>query len=85
MCKYLNIFTNNRHTPKQEAQAILKYLLSKNSTSECIDIINILESLLENEMVERKKEASKTIDKINSKYHLQILVKDPIFEQPIKK
>jgi len=87
--KYINAFANERLTADKEADIILRYLLLKTDTKYSLDIFEALESKFKCEMVNRRIIASAEYCEISKKYPfeksaLEILVKDPIFEQPIK-
>jgi len=87
--KYINAFANERLTADKEAEIILRYLLLKSDTKYSLEIFEALESKFKQEMVNRRIIASAECGVISKKYPFaksvtEILVNDPIFEQPIK-
>lgn len=89
LVKHINSFANERLTADKEAEIILKYLLLKNDTKYSLEIFNSLESKFKQEMTKRRSNAFYECSLISDKYPFaksitEILVNDPIFEQPIK-
>ena len=87
--KHVNYFANERLTAKEEADIILRYLLLKSDTKYSLEVFEALETKFKQEMVNRRVIASAECSVISKKYPFaksitEILVDDPIFEQPIK-
>ena len=89
LVKYFNDFTNHKMSPEQEAQSILNYMLLKSNTSDTAETFKALESKLHFHLRELDKYHEKQRRIINDfipreKSIINIMVNDPIFEQPIK-
>ena len=60
MCKFINKWTNNQISAKEEAEQISKFMLLKNDTQRVIQVYEELERLTALEMDKRAFEALKT-------------------------
>ena len=80
LCKFINKWTNNEITAKEEAEQILKFMLLKNDTQRVIQVYEELEKLTALEMDKRAFEALKMIQ---SKWGAKYIVKDPIFDKKL--
>lgn len=85
LCKFINNWTNNQITAKEEAEQILKFMLLKNDTQRTIQVYEELERLTALEMDKRAFEALKTSKLIQSKWGQKSCVKDPNFDLPLNK
>jgi len=81
--KYINLFTNNILTPKEEAEQVLNYMLLKNNTIRSIEIFEALELSFKCEMKKREAEASYVCRLVNSKYPKEPKIYDPNFDKPL--
>ena len=80
LCKFINNWTNNEITAKEEAEQILKFLLLKNDTQRVIQVYEELERLTALEMDKRAFEALKLIQ---SKWGAKSIVKHPDFDKKL--
>ena len=80
MCKFINKWTNNQISSKEEAEQILKFVLLKNDTQRVIQVYKELERLTALEMDKRAFEALKLIQ---SKWGAKSIVKHPDFDKKI--
>ena len=80
LCKFINNWTNNQISAKEEAEQILKFMLLKNDTQRTIQIYEELERLTALEMDKRAFEALKLIQ---SKWGAKSIVKHPDFDKKI--
>ena len=80
ICKFINNWTNNEITAKEEAEQILKFLLLNNDTQRVIQVYEELERLTALEMDKRAFESLKLIQ---SKWGAKYIVKDPIFDKKL--
>ena len=83
LCKFINHWTNNQITAKEEAEQILKFLLLKNDTQRVIQVYEELERLTALEMDKRAFEALKTSKLIQSKWGAKSIVKHPDFDKKL--
>ena len=86
LCKFINNWTTNQISAKEEAEQILKFLLLKNNTQRTIQIYEELERLTALEMDKRAFEAFealKTSKLIQSKWGAKYNVKHPDFDLPL--
>jgi hypothetical protein len=83
LCKFINNWTNNQITAKEEAEQILKYLLLKNDTFRSVAVFEELETLMFREMQNRESEAARTCRLINSKWKSSSIVKHPDFDKKL--
>ena len=83
LCKFINNWTNNQISTKEEAEQIFKFLLLKNDTQRTIQIYEELERLMALEMNKRAFEALKTSKLIQSKWGAKYIVKHPDFDLPL--
>lgn len=83
LCKFINKWTNNQISAKEEAEQILKFVLLKNDTKRVIQVYEELERLTALEMNKRAFEALKTSKLIQSKWGAQYIVKHPDFDKKI--
>ena len=83
LCKFINNWTTNQISAKEEAEQILKFLLLKNNTQRTIQIYEELERLMALEMNKRAFEALKTSKLIQSKWGAKYNVKHPDFDLPL--
>ena len=60
LCKFINNWTNNQISAKEEAEQILKFMLLKNDTQRVLQVYEELERLTALEMDKRAFEALKT-------------------------
>jgi len=81
--KFINNWTNNELTAKEEAEQILKFLLLKNSTVKSIEVWEALEIAMECEMKKRESEAAYACRMINSKWASIQRNYDPNFDKPL--
>ena len=80
LCKFINHWTNNQITAKEEAEQILKFMLLKNDTQRVIQVYEELERVTALEMDKRAFEALKLIQ---SKWGAKSIVKHPDFYKKI--
>ena len=80
ICKFINNWTNNEITAKEEAEQILKFMLLKNDTQRVIQVYEELERLTALEMDKRAFEALKLIQ---SKWGAKSIVKHPDFDKKL--
>lgn len=66
--KFVNNYTNDKLTPEQEAEAILKYLLWKSSIAHTLEVNDAIQRQLRNKMLLVKEEYSSVIIKIDKTY-----------------
>lgn len=66
--KFINNFTNDKLTPEQEAESILKYLLWKSSIAHTLEVNEAIQRQLKNKMLLVKEEYSSVILKIDKAY-----------------
>ena len=78
-CKFINNWTNNQISAKEEAEQILKFMLLDNDTQRTIQIYEELERLTALEMDKRAFESLKTSKLIQSKWGAKYIVKHPDF------
>lgn len=83
LCKFINKWTNNQISAKEEAEQILKFMLLKNDTQRTIQIYEELERLTALEMDKRAFEALKTSNLIQSKWGAKSIVKHPDFDKKL--
>ena len=83
LCKFINNWTNNQISAKEEAEQILKFVLLKNDTQRFIQVYEELERLMALEMDKRAFEALKTSKLIQSKWGAKSIVKHPDFYKKI--
>lgn len=83
ICKFINNWTNNQISAKEEAEQILKFMLLKNDTQRTIQIYEELERLTDLEMDKRAFEALKTSKLIQSKWGAKSIVKRPDFDKKL--
>ena len=86
LCKFINNWTNNQISAKEEAEQILKFMLLKNDTQRVIQVYEELERLTALEMDKRAFEAFealKTSKLIQSKWGEKSIVKHPDFDKKI--
>lgn len=83
LCKFINNWTNNQITAKEEAEQILKFMLLKNDTQRTIQVYEELERLTALEMDKRAFEALKTSKLIQSKWGKESIVKHPDFDKKL--
>ena len=83
LCKFINKWTNNQISAKEEAEQILKFLLLKNDTQRTIQVYEELERLTALEMDKRAFESLKTSKLIQSKWGAKYIVKDPVFDKKL--
>lgn len=90
--KYIHHFTNNSVTPEQEANEIWEYMIKRSNPLHTLDVFKALEERAELEMKFEEKRCAEICRAVNEKWilvpkkmtYLELLVKDPIFESPIK-
>lgn len=80
LCKFINKWTNNQISVKEEAEQILKFLLLNNDTQRVIQVYEELERLTALEMDKRAFEALKLIQ---SKWGVKSIVKHPDFDKKL--
>ena len=83
LCKFINNWTNNQISAKEEAEQILKFMLLDNDTQRTIQIYEELERLTALEMDKRAFEALKTSKLIQSKWGKESIVKHPDFDKKL--
>ena len=83
LCKFINNWTNNQISAKEEAEQILKFLLLNNDTQRTIQVYEELERLTALEMDKRAFEALKTSNLIQSKWGAKSIVKRPDFDKKL--
>ena len=83
LCKFINKWTNNQISAKEEAEQILKFVLLKNDTQRVIQVYEELERLTALEMQNRESEAARTCRLINSKWKSSSIVKHPDFDKKL--
>ena len=83
LCKFINNWTNNQISAKEEAEQILKFLLLKNDTQRVIKVYEELEILMFIEMQKRESEAARTCRLINGKWKSSSIVKHPDFDKKL--
>ena len=83
LCKFINHWTNNQITAKEEAEQILKFMLLKSDTQRVIQVYEELERLTALEMDKRAFEALKTSKLIQSKWDAKSIVKHPDFDKKL--
>ena len=83
LCKFINNWTNNQISAKEEAEQILKFLFLNNDTQRTIQIYEELERLTALEMDKRAFESLKTSKLIQSKWGAKSIVKHPDFDKKI--
>ena len=83
LCKFINKWTNNQISAKEEAEQILKFLLLKNDTFRSVAVFEELDILMSLEMQKRESEAARTCRLINSKWKTPSIVKHPDFDKKI--
>ena len=83
LCKFINNWTKNQISSKEEAEQILKFMLLKNDTQRVIQVYEELERLTALEMDKRAFEALKISKSIQSKWGAKSIVKDPIFDKKL--
>ena len=89
LCKFINNWTNNQISAKEEAEQILKFMLLNNDTQRVIQIYEELERLTALEMDKRAFEAFeafealKTSKLIQSKWGAKSIVKHPDFDKKL--
>ena len=83
LCKFINNWTNNKISAKEEAEQILKFLLLNNDTQRTIQVYEELEKLTALEMDKRAFEALKIPKLIQSKWGAKSIVKDPNFDKKL--
>ncbi len=66
--KFVNNFTNDKLTPEEEAESILKFLLWKSSIAHTLEVNEAIQRQLKNKMFLVKAEYSKVIVKIDKTY-----------------
>ena len=81
LCKFINNWTNNQISAKEEAEQILKFMLLKNHTQRVIQVYEELERLTALEMDKRAFEALKTSKLTQSKWGEKSIVKHPDFDK----
>ena len=83
LCKFINKWTNNQISAKEEAEQILKFMLLNNDTQRVIQVYEELERLTALEMDKRAFETLKTSKLIQSKWCTKSIVKHPDFAKKI--
>ena len=83
LCKFINDWTNNQITAKEEAEQILKFMLLKNDTQRVIQVYEELEILTALEMQKQEREAIEKAKLIQSKWGAKSIVKHPDFYKKI--
>ena len=83
LCKFINNWTNNQISAKEEAEQILKFMLLKNDTQRTIQIYEELERLTALEMDKRAFESLKTSKLIQSKWGAKSIVKHHDFDKKL--
>ena len=83
LCKFINNWTNNQISAKEEAEQILKFMLLKNDTQRVIQVYEELERLTALEMDKRAFESLKTSKIIRSKWGEKSIVKHPDFDKKL--
>ena len=84
LCKFINKWTNNQISAKEEAEQILKFMLLKNDTQRTIQVYEELEMTMALEMNKRAFEALKTSKLIQkSKWGVKSIVKHPDFDKKL--
>ena len=83
LCKFINNWTNNQISAKEEAEQILKFMLLKNDTQRVIQVYEELERLTALEMQKQEREAIEIAKLIQSKWGAKSIVKHPDFDKKI--
>ena len=83
LCKFINNWTNNQISAKEEAEQILKFMLLKNDTQRVLKVYEELERITALEMDKRAFEALKTSKLIQNKWGEKSIIKDPNFDKKL--
>ena len=83
ICKFINNWTNNEITAKEEAEQILKFMLLKNDTQRVIQVYKEFEKLTALEMQKQEREAIEKAKLIQSKWGAKSIVKHPDFDKKL--
>ena len=83
LCKFINKWTNNQISAKEEAEQILKFLLLNNDTQRVIQVYEELARITALEMDKRAFETLKTSKLIQSKWGAKSIVKHPDFDKKL--
>ena len=83
LCKFINKWTNNEITAKEEAEQILKFMLLKNDTKRVIQVYEELERLTALEMQKQERESIEKAKLIQSKWVAKSIVKHPDFDKKL--
>lgn len=90
--KYIHHFTNNTVSDKDEADTLYNCMAYKNNPLLTLRVFEELEKRVESEMKLEEKRCAEFCRAVNAKWkpepvkmsYLELLVKDPVFESPIK-
>ena len=83
LCKFINKWTNNQITAKEEAEQILKFMLLKNDIYRTVEVYKEFEKLTALEMQKQEREAIEIAKLIQSKWGKESIVKHPDFDLPL--
>ena len=83
LCKFINKWTNNQITAKEEAEQILKFMLLKNDIYRTVEVYKEFEKLTALEMQKQEREAIEIAKLIQSKWGAKSIVKHPDFYKKI--
>ena len=83
LCKFINKWTNNQISAKEEAEQILKFMLLRNDTFRSVAVFEELELLMFKEMQNRESESARTCRLINGKWKSSSIVKRPDFDKKL--
>ena len=83
LCKFINKWTNNQITAKEEAEQILKFMLLKNDIYRTVEVYKEFEKLTALEMQKQEREAIEIAKLIQSKWGAKSIVKHPDFDKKI--
>ena len=83
LCKFINKWTNNQITAKEEAEQILKFMLLKNDIYRTVEVYKEFEKLTALEMQKQEREAVEIAKLIQSKWGAKSIVKHPDFDLPL--
>lgn len=83
LCKFINNWTNNQITSKEEAEQILKFMLLKNDIYRTVEVYKEFERLTALEMQKQEREAIEKAKLIQSKRGKESIVKHPDFDKKL--